>query len=140
MWPSLPSCIVGVDALGCLQSEGVIRPFDGVLMRIGRLAAFCYGMGLFIGGAASAGLLLGFSPSRLPPVLLDIAAYKLAFLATFLLFAVAAVLTRHERRQERDRATRSVETLAPSVPGALNAASAASDLEQATRLKERERI
>lgn len=75
-------------------------------MRIGKLAAFCFGVGLFVGGAASLGLLVGFQPSRLPPALLDIAAYKLAFVAAFALFGVGAVITRYERRTMAARLAR----------------------------------
>ena len=75
-------------------------------MRISKLAAFCFGLGLFIGGAASLGLLIGFQPSRLPAALLDVAAYKLAFVAAFALFGVGAVVTRYQRRTAGERSAK----------------------------------
>lgn len=109
-------------------------------MRLSKLAAFCFGVGLFIGGAASAGLLVGFEPSRLPPALLDIAAYKLAFIASFALFGVGAVLTRHARRDQIG----SVPPLPREEPAGsrreLNAESVAEVVDLTARQRERERV
>jgi len=57
-------------------------------------------LGLLVGVAAGVGLLVGFEPSRLPAALLDIAAYKLTFLAALGLMAAGAVLARHARTVE----------------------------------------
>lgn len=63
--------------------------------RIGRLLLT---IGLLVGIAASVGLLTGFEPARLPATLLNIAAYKLTFLAAFGLLAGGAILRRYARR------------------------------------------
>jgi hypothetical protein len=63
--------------------------------RTGRLLL---GLGVLVGTVASVGLLIGFEPARLPPALLNIAAYKLTFLAALGLIAGGAVVTRHTRR------------------------------------------
>ena len=109
-------------------------------MRLSKLAAFCFGLGLFIGGAASAGLLVGFEPSRLPPALLDIAAYKLAFIASFALFGVGAVLSRHAQRAHRERATVAAPEGTPSPRKELNAENAAEIVDLAARQRERDRV
>lgn len=108
-------------------------------MRLSKIAAFCFGVGLFVGGAASAGLLVGFEPSRLPPALLDIAAYKLAFIASFTLFGVGAVLTRHARKADRERATIAAAE-SPVGPKALNAENAAEILDLAAQRRDRDRV
>ena len=70
---------------------------------IGRLLLV---LGLLVGAAASIGLLVGFEPARLPPVLLNIAAYKLTFVAALGLFAGGAVFLRHARREEMRESAR----------------------------------
>ena len=66
-----------------------------------RLAsAFFLVLGLLVGAAAAVGIVVGFEPSRLPAALLDLAAYKLTFLAAFGLIAAGAVLARHARRAD----------------------------------------
>jgi hypothetical protein len=57
-------------------------------------------LGLLVGAAAGIGLLIGFEPARLPPALLNVAAYKLTFLAALGLFAGGAVCLRYARRRE----------------------------------------
>ncbi len=117
-----------------------MAPREGDHMRLSKLAAFCFGLGLFIGGAASAGLLVGFEPSRLPPALLDIAAYKLAFIASFALFGVGAVLTRHARREDRERGTVTAAEAPAGSRKELNAENAAEIVELAARQRERDRV
>lgn len=56
------------------------------------------GLGLFVGVAAGIGLLLGFEPARLPAALLNIAAYKLTFVAAGGLLGAGAILVRYARR------------------------------------------
>ena len=51
-------------------------------MRFKNLSAALFAVGLFVGGAASMSLLVGFEPARLPAALLNVAAYKLTFLAS----------------------------------------------------------
>ena len=46
------------------------------------------------------GLLVGFEPARLPAALLNIAAYKLTFLAALFLIAAGAGIARFARRLE----------------------------------------
>ena len=62
---------------------------------IGRLLL---ALGLLVGLVASVGLLIGFQPSRLPPALLDLAAFRLAFAAALALLAAGAMLKRHGQR------------------------------------------
>jgi hypothetical protein len=78
-------------------------------------------LGLLVGMAAGVGLLVGFEPSRLPAALLDIAAYKLTFLAALALMATGAVLARHARTVEarldaRRRADERLRELSPAAP------------------------
>ena len=56
-------------------------------------------LGVVVGVVAGVALLLGFEPSRLPPRLIDIAAYKLALVAALALIAAGAALRRHARRE-----------------------------------------
>ena len=65
--------------------------------RVGRLLL---ALGLLVGCAASVGLLIGFEPARLPPALLNIAAYKLTFISALGLLAAGAVSLRYARRAE----------------------------------------
>ena len=51
-----------------------------------------------MGIAAVVGLVVGFEPSKLPPALLDIAAYKLAFGAAAALLAAGALISRRSNR------------------------------------------
>lgn len=106
-------------------------------MRLTKLAAFCYGMGLFVGGAASMGLLFGFEPSRLPPALLDIAAYKLAFIAAFTLLGAGAVVTRYERRMASDRRYGEGAAPAPAQLGAPDPLQAPQSPVSASRERDR---
>jgi hypothetical protein len=57
------------------------------------------GLGLVVGIAAGVGLLIGFEPSRLPPALLNIAAYKLTALAAAGLLFAGAIVLRYARRE-----------------------------------------
>ena len=76
-------------------------------MRSARVGRILLTLGLLVGAAASVGLLLGFEPARLPPALLNIAAYKLTFLAALGLLAAGAMLLRYAHRDEaRDTAAR----------------------------------
>ena len=65
-------------------------------MRIGRLLLT---LGVLVGAAAGVGLLLGFEPARLPPALLNLAAYKLTFLAALAILAAGASLVRYGRQR-----------------------------------------
>lgn len=67
-------------------------------MRPGRFGAFLLGTGVVVGVSAVVGLVLGFEPSRLPPALLDVAAYKLTFLAAAGLLAAGAIIRRRANR------------------------------------------
>ena len=57
-------------------------------------------LGLLVGIAAGVGLVVGFEPARLPAALLNIAAYKLTFLAAGGLLAAGAIVARYARRSE----------------------------------------
>jgi hypothetical protein len=58
-------------------------------------------LGVLVGAAAAVGLVLGFEPARLPPALLNIAAYKLTFLAALAILAAGASLVRYARQRAR---------------------------------------
>jgi hypothetical protein len=68
------------------------------------------GVGLVVGIAAGVGLLVGFEPSRLPPALLNIAAYKLTALAAAGLLAAGAIVLRYARREAEGSAHRATRT------------------------------
>ena len=87
-------------------------------MRARHLGTFFLTLGVLVGTAAGVGMLVGFEPARLPAALLNIAAYKLTFLAALGLLAAGAVLARHARRGEAREALRAGE------PGAAGDASA----------------
>jgi hypothetical protein len=70
------------------------------MMRSGRFGGFLLATGAAVGVAAVVGLVLGFEPSRLPPALLDIAAYKLTFLAAAGLLAAGAIIRRRAQRDD----------------------------------------
>jgi hypothetical protein len=67
-------------------------------MRAERIGRFLLAAGLLVGIAGGVGLLTGFEPARLPAALLNIAAYKLTFLAAFGLLAAGAIFRRYARR------------------------------------------
>ena len=79
-------------------------------MPAARLGRLLLALGLLVGCAASVGLLVGFAPARLPAALLNIAAYKLTFIAALGLLAAGAVSLRHARRGS----TRSPATWGPA--------------------------
>lgn len=71
-------------------------------MRPAHVGRLLLALGLLVGAAAGAGLVVGFEPSRLPPALLDIAAYKLTFVAALGLIVAGALFLRRARRAARD--------------------------------------
>lgn len=73
-------------------------------MRAARIGPVLLAVGLVVGVAAGVGLLLGFEPAQLPRELLNIAAYKLTFLAAGGLLAAGALALRYERRQPSTKA------------------------------------
>jgi hypothetical protein len=82
-------------------------------MRAARVGHLLLILGLLVGAAAGVGLLVGFEPARLPPALLNIAAYKLTFVAALGLFAAGATFLRYARREQ----TRAPATLPPKREG-----------------------
>ena len=64
--------------------------------RIGRLLL---ALGVLVGGAAGIAMLLGFEPARLPRAVLNIAVYKLTFLAALAILAAGATVLRHAWRE-----------------------------------------
>src|SRR5262245_9454686 len=72
----------------------------GATLRATRTGRPFLGAGLVVGVAAGIGLLVGFEPARLPPALLNIAVYKLTFVAAVGLLAAGATLLRYGRREE----------------------------------------
>lgn len=78
------------------------------VMRLSRAGSALLSLGLVVGAAAGLGLVFGFQPARLPPALLNIALYKLTFLASGGLLVGGALLLRRARRSEQtDPAERS---------------------------------
>jgi hypothetical protein len=69
-------------------------------MRTSRFGGFLLGVGAAVGVAAVVGLATGFEPSRLPPALLDIAAYKLTIVAAIGLLVAGAVIRKRALRDE----------------------------------------
>jgi hypothetical protein len=61
---------------------------------IRRLGDVLIGLGATVGVVALGAFIGGFEPSRLPPALLNLAAYKLAFIAAAGLLVVGAVIAR----------------------------------------------
>jgi hypothetical protein len=61
-------------------------------------------LGLLVGAVAGLGMVVGFEPARLPAALLNIAAYKLAFLAALSLIAAGGVAGRYARSRAVPRA------------------------------------
>jgi hypothetical protein len=72
-------------------------------MRVERAGGLLLGLGLVVGAAAGIGLLFGFEPAQLPRELLNIAAYKLTFLAAGGLLVGGALLLRYGRRDKPGR-------------------------------------
>jgi hypothetical protein len=72
-------------------------------MRTSRLGGVLLTTGALIGVAAVIGLVVGFEPARLPAALLNIAAYKLTFVAAAGLLAAGAIVVRHGNRDKRER-------------------------------------
>lgn len=91
-------------------------------MRSTRLGALLLGLGVLVGMLAALGLLVGFEPARLPAALLNVAAYKLTFLAAFGLLAAGAVVQRHAHRaaRTRDALSRARDALPPPTPQAAS--------------------
>jgi hypothetical protein len=73
-------------------------------MRPAHIGRLLLTLGVLVGVAASIGLLVGFEPARLPRTLLNLAAYKLTFIAALGLLAGGAMLLRLARRTEPDAA------------------------------------
>jgi hypothetical protein len=71
-------------------------------MRKSRFGGFLLATGAAVGVAAVVGIMTGFDPAKLPPALLTIAAYKLAFAAAAGLLAAGAIVRRHANRAEAD--------------------------------------
>ena len=69
-------------------------------MRTSRVGGFLLGVGAAVGVAVVVGLATGFEPSRLPPALLDIAAYKLTIVAAIGLLVAGAVIRKRALRDE----------------------------------------
>ena len=79
--------------------ERRITELHEVLTHATRIGPVLLVLGLVVCVAAGVGLLLGFEPARLPRELLNIAAYKLTFLAAGGLLAAGALALRYERRR-----------------------------------------
>ncbi|HEX6048309.1 MAG TPA: hypothetical protein VFZ21_03545 [Gemmatimonadaceae bacterium] len=69
-------------------------------MRTSRFGTLLLAIGGAVGVAAVIGLVVGFEPASLPRSLINIAVYKLTFVAAAGLLAAGAVLHRYARRGE----------------------------------------
>lgn len=69
-------------------------------MRTSQFGKLLLGIGGVVGVAAVIGLVVGFEPASLPTALVNIAVYKLTFLAAAGLLAAGAILRRYARRSE----------------------------------------
>lgn len=69
-------------------------------MRASLIGKALLSLGLLVGVIAGVGIVVGFRPSMLPAALLDIAAYKLAFIAAGGLLAGGAILRRYGLRED----------------------------------------
>ena len=67
-------------------------------MRPAHVGRLLLTLGVLVGVAASVGLLVGFEPARLPRTLINLAAYKLTFIAALGLLAGGAMFLRLARR------------------------------------------
>ncbi len=91
-------------------------------MRDSKFGKLLLGIGITLGVAAGIALVLGFKPSRLPPALLDIAAYKLVFISVAVLMASGAALRRYARQSAPGQLAQSFSS--ENAPGALGEGSA----------------
>jgi hypothetical protein len=109
-------------------------------MRSSRFGGFLLGVGAAVGIAAVVGLATGFEPSRLPPALLDIAAYKLTIVAAIGLLVAGAVIRKRALRDEsRADSPESPRPLADArTSAALRAAPVDTDL--AERVESRSKV
>lgn len=92
-------------------------------MKTGRFGGLLLATGAVVGVAAVVGLVTGFEPSRLPAALLDIAVYKLTFVAAAGLLAAGAIVRRYAKRDADDGESREsvlphVQSDAPRLPDA----------------------
>lgn len=68
-----------------------------------RLASICVAVGACVAALGVLGVALGLRPSALPSAMLDVAAFKLVFVAAGGLIAAGAVLGRVARREHIER-------------------------------------
>jgi hypothetical protein len=90
-------------------------------MQARHLSSALLALGLLVGVAAAVGLLVGFEPARLPAALLNLAAYKLTFLAALGLLAAGAVVARYSRRAD-ERAGARPGLVGAAAPGGASPA------------------
>lgn len=89
-------------------------------MRAPRIGEVLLAVGAMAGVAAVVGLIVGFEPSKLPPALLNIAVYKLIFVAAGGLLTAGAVVQRYTaRRDDRERSRDSAEPPTAGAPAML---------------------
>ncbi|MBW7933805.1 MAG: hypothetical protein H3C62_09390 [Gemmatimonadaceae bacterium] len=86
------------------------------------------------------GLLVGFEPARLPAALLNVAAYKLTFLASLSLIAVGAAVARYVRRAEATTRQGEVTSTPEQTPGQIGAAQNPDAFVQTIRHREPYRV
>jgi len=74
-------------------------------MRATRLSTILRALGLTVGLAAGAALLLGFDTTRISPFLIKVAIFKLSFIAALALLAAGAMLGRRAKARTSDTVT-----------------------------------
>src|SRR5688572_22938113 len=84
-------------------------------MRAARIGPLLLGLGVVVGTAAGIGLLVGFEPAQLPRALLNIAAYKLTFLAAAGLLTAGALVLRYGRKDTSETRSSAGTTFAPET-------------------------
>jgi hypothetical protein len=72
-------------------------------MRAAQVGRLLRALGLTVGVATVAALLLGFDSSRLSPFWIKVAIYKLAFIAALVLLIAGAVIGRRARVEKAPR-------------------------------------
>lgn len=66
-----------------------------------RIGQVLIGVGAMVGTAAAVGLAVGFEPASLPSALLNVAVYKLTFVAAIGLLVAGAIVNRYTRKRDR---------------------------------------
>jgi len=86
------------------------------------------------------GLLVGFEPARLPAAVLNVAAYKLTFIASLMLLGAGAVIARYAKRVEGPAPLGAMPPAGAIEPGQLGGAQDLDAFARAARARESDRV